>query len=129
MSSVVELTPDNFDNPQKLKNSDPTNKGITIVKYYSPNCIHCINSQPAYEEVAKTLSTDKTFKIAQLDCSKHSDFSEQIGRMLTGFEIKGYPTYIIFVNTLFLQPYNDSRDALRMIEVLSEIRDGLGLLK
>ena len=127
MSSVVELTPDNFDNPLKLKKSDLSNKGITIIKYYSPNCIHCIQSQPEYEGLATVLKNDKSFKVAQIDCSKYSSFISKINGLLTGPKIEGYPTYLIFVNSLFLTVYNGSRDANAMQKVLSIVKTGTGV--
>lgn len=127
MSAVYELSPSDFDNPQKLKKSDASNKGITIVKYYSPNCIHCVNSQPAFEELAKVLKDDKTFKIAQINCNKYGDFVNQTNSLLTGFNVEGYPTYILFVNTLFLSVYSEGRDTETMKAVLNNIKTGSGI--
>ena len=124
MSSVVELTPDNFDNPLKLQKSDSTNKGITIIKYYSPNCIHCINSQPEFEGLATVLKGDNSYKVAQIDCSKYSSFINDANKLLTGPRIEGYPTYLIFVNTLFLTIYNGGRDASTMQNALNIVKTG-----
>mgnify|MGYP001576288495 CR=1 FL=1 len=113
MSDVKEFTPDNFSpkNPQKLSN-DFKDK-ITFVKFYSPGCIHCINSQPEYEKLATALKDDTKYVIAEIDCSKYMDFMKNLQRHnghKYGFKVDGFPTFIIFINTLYFQTYNEGRD-------------------
>lgn len=121
---VVELTASDFDNAQKLKSSDSTNKGIVIVKYYNPKCVHCVNSQPEYIKLADMLKSDASFKVAQLDCTKYQKNMDEVNQLATGFTIERFPTYVIYVNTLFLMVYQGSRDALSIIDELANIKTG-----
>ena len=125
MSNVKELTPTDFvsKNPQKL-NNDYKNK-ITLVKFYSPRCIHCINSQPEYEELATTLKDGTQYSIAEFDCSKYQDFMELLQRGKRhryGYTVDGYPTFIIFVNSLYYETYQDGRDLNSYLNALTNIQ-------
>lgn len=125
MSNVKELTPADFvsKNPQKL-NNDYKNK-ITFVKFYSPGCIHCINSQPEYEQLATTLKDDPQYVIAEIDCTQHQDFMlllQRNKRHKYGYKIDGYPTFIIFVNSLYYETYHDGRDLNSYLNTLANIQ-------
>lgn len=125
MSDIKEFTPDNFvpKNPQKLSN-DYKNK-ITFVKFYSPRCIHCVNSQPDYEKLATTLKDDPQYVIAELDCTKYPDFMTLLQRNKGhkyGYKVDGYPTFIIFVNSLYYETYKESRDLNSYLNTLANIQ-------
>jgi thiol-disulfide isomerase/thioredoxin len=125
MSNVKELTPDDFasKNPQKLNNTYK-NK-ITFVKFYSPGCIHCINSQPEYEELATKLKDDAQYIIAEIDCTKYQDFMGLLQRGKShryGYKVDGYPTFIIFVNSLYYDTYKDGRDLNSYLNTLANIQ-------
>lgn len=125
MSNVKEFTPDDFTskNPQKLSN-DYKNK-ISLVKFYSPRCIHCINSQPEYEELATKLKDDTQYVIAEIDCTKYQDFMgllQRGKRHRYGYKIDGYPTFIIFVNSLYYDTYQDARDLNSYLNTLANIQ-------
>ena len=125
MSDVKEFTPVDFvsKNPQKLIN-DYKGK-ITFVKFYSPGCIHCINSQPEYEKLATTLKDDSQYVIAEFDCTKYPDFMsllQQNKGHKYGYKVKGYPTFIIFVNSLYFQTYNDGRELNNYLNTLANIQ-------
>ncbi|RKF59736.1 Protein disulfide-isomerase A6 [Erysiphe neolycopersici] len=57
----------------------------SIVKFYSPHCIHCKNLVPTYEKVAQKLKG--LAKVAAVNCEKESNqlFCDRIG-------ISGFPT-------------------------------------
>ena len=119
----IEFTPIDFEskNPQKL-NAKYTNS-ITIVKFYSPSCGYCVSSQPDYIKLATVLKDDKKYNIAQFDCSKyeHTDFLNDISNFSYGYKVEGYPTHVIFVNSLFGQYYNGERTANAMSNMLTHI--------
>ena len=58
-----------------------------FVKFYSPNCPHCIKLQPDYIELAKKLQYNKNVIIAEYNL-KENDFD--------WFSIRGYPTLVLF---------------------------------
>lgn len=125
MSNIKEFTPSDFllKNPQKLKD-DYVNK-ITLVKFYSPRCIHCINSQPDYETLATTLKDDSQYTIAEIDCTKYPDFMSLLQRNKGhryGYKVDGYPTFVIFVNSLYYQTYKEARDLNSYLNTLTNIQ-------
>ena len=130
VSNVVEFTVNDFSkkNPQKLSNTYK-NK-IVFVKYYSPRCIHCINSQPDYEKLATQYSSDSNYVIAQFNASANPDFMQTINtnnNLMFGYSVDGYPTFIIFVNTLYFQTYNGSRTVDQFNNTLANISDKLNM--
>ena len=58
-----------------------------FVKFYSPNCPHCIRLAPAFTELAEKLKYNKYIRIAEFNM-KDNDFDL--------FKIRGYPTLIMF---------------------------------
>ena len=58
-----------------------------FVKFYSPNCPHCIRLEPDYKELAEKLKYNKYIRIAEYNL-KDNDFDE--------FRIRGYPTLVMF---------------------------------
>lgn len=123
INSIIDFKPSDFElnNPQKL---DKKYKGqITIVKFYSPTCMHCINSQPEYINLASQLQNDKKYNIAQFDCTVPEN-RELIGKLndfTYGYSVEGYPTYIIFIDTLYLKTYTGDRNANSILNVLQNI--------
>ena len=125
MSNVKELTPADFvsKNPQKL--NDTYKNKITFVKFYSPSCIHCINSQPEYEQLATTLKDDPQYIIAEIDCTANKDFMALLQRNKShkyGYKVEGYPTFIIFVNSLYYETYQEGRDLNSYLNTLANIQ-------
>lgn len=119
----IEFTPADFEagNPQKL--ASKYNNAITIVKFYSPQCGHCVKSQPEYINLAMSLKDNNKYNVAQFDCSKseHNDVLNDITNFTSGYKVEGYPTHIIFVNSLFSQYYNGDRSANSMSSMLTHI--------
>ena len=58
-----------------------------FVKFYSPNCPHCVKLQPTFIELAEKLKYNKYLRIAEYNL-KDNDFD--------WFSIRGYPTLIMF---------------------------------
>ena len=58
-----------------------------FVKFYSPNCPHCIKLEPAFNELAEKLKYNKNLIVAEYNL-KANDFD--------WFRIRGYPTLILF---------------------------------
>ena len=58
-----------------------------FVKFYSPNCPHCVKLKPAFEELADKLRNNKYLRIAEYNL-KDNDFD--------WFPIRSYPTLILF---------------------------------
>ena len=58
-----------------------------FVKFYSPNCPHCVKLKPTFEELADKLKNNKYLRIAEYNL-KDNDFD--------WFQIRSYPTLILF---------------------------------
>ena len=58
-----------------------------FVKFYSPNCPHCVKLKPTFEELADKLRNNKYIRIAEYNL-KDNDFD--------WFQIRSYPTLILF---------------------------------
>jgi thiol-disulfide isomerase/thioredoxin len=119
----IEFTPNDFEsgNPQKL--ASKYNNSVTIVKFYSPSCGYCVSSQPEYINLATLLKEDKKYNIVQFDCSKpeHTGVLNDISNFILGYEVNGYPTHVIFVNSLFYQYYTGERNANSIHNMLTHI--------
>lgn len=121
MSHLIHLTKNDFDSkdPQKLKK-----RGISIVKFYAPWCGYCKSSQPEYDLLSKLAYRD--FNVCMYEADKFLD--EVINKSsLHGFEIKGYPTHIIFVNGLYEETYEGQRTARAMLDRMLQLRTNLSL--
>lgn len=121
MSSVIELTPNDFatNNPQKL-NKKFIGK-VTIVKFYSPQCGHCITSQPEYEKLANALKNDNKYIVGQLNCEVNYELINSLNKFSNGYVVDGYPTHIIFLDSLFFQNYTGKRDMNSILNHLTNI--------
>jgi len=69
---------------QKVVLDSKTN---VFVKFYSPNCPHCIKLEPAFIELAEKLKYNKNLLVAEYNLLAN-DFD--------WFRIRGYPTLIMF---------------------------------
>ncbi|KAF9028838.1 hypothetical protein BGZ52_006498, partial [Haplosporangium bisporale] len=55
------------------------NQGTTFVKFYSPQCGHCIRLAPSWEQAAVehlSLRTSKDFKFAEVNCLIEGDICD-----------------------------------------------------
>jgi protein disulfide-isomerase A1 len=58
-----------------------------FVKFYSPNCPHCVRLEPAFNELAEKLKYNKNLIVAEYNL---------IANDFDWFQIRGYPTLIMF---------------------------------
>jgi thiol-disulfide isomerase/thioredoxin len=120
----IELS--NFDfesngmNMQKLNSS--YNGKLTIVKFYSPTCVYCIESQKDYIDLSYRVNDNETCVVAQFDCTKYPEAIDTLNNFLYGYKVEGYPTYIIFVNSLYYKTYSGGRDVNSMLNELYAIK-------
>ncbi|KAL8540875.1 hypothetical protein ACS0TY_002207 [Phlomoides rotata] len=82
-SSVVVLTPDNFDEIVLDEKKD------VLVEFYAPWCGHCKSLAPIYEKVATAFNLEEDVVIANVDADKYKDIAEKFG-------VSGYPTLKFF---------------------------------
>lgn len=119
---LIELQPSDFESNNFQKLGTQFNKKITIVKFYSPSCGYCIKSQPDYIALADTLKDESSYVVAQLDCSKYSRELQVLNDFLFGYKVEGYPTYVIFINSLYYKIYEGDRSLNSLLNVLSSIK-------
>lgn len=123
-NGLIELSNSDFDsngmNMQKLNSS--YNGKYTIVKFYSPTCGYCVQSQPDYVELSYRLHNDDKYVVAQFDCTKYPEELYTLNNFVYGYKIEGYPTYIIFVNGLYYKTYTGGRDANSMLNELYTVK-------
>jgi thiol-disulfide isomerase/thioredoxin len=79
----IDLSADDFD--------EALNLGPLFVKFYSPNCPHCIRMAPIWDKVASNgpNNPNSAFIVADVDCAAHSDLCNRFG-------VRGVPTMIFF---------------------------------
>ena len=103
---VQEFLPVDFTNLQRL---GKLHRGKTvIVKFYRPDCIHCTNTIDEYNKLAAMVG-DSDFLVAQLNGSEYPDLIQT--NLNYGFTIKGFPTFVIFVDSLYHSTYEGPRTA------------------
>lgn len=116
---MFELTPNDFlDRGQRLASKFSSKP--TIVKFYLPQCGWCKASQPDYVALDKTAGA--YFNVAQMDISKYREWSFDVNNSsVTGYKLKGYPTYAVFVKSTFRTLYNGNRTTSDMLSVLAHL--------
>ncbi|KAJ9049505.1 hypothetical protein DSO57_1023633 [Entomophthora muscae] len=92
LSSVVVLTPDNFDEIVYNKEKD------VFVKFYAPWCGHCKSLAPIYEKVAQDFANEPNVVIAKIDADAHKSIKDKV-------DFSGFPTLKFF-------PRGDSQEAV-----------------
>lgn len=108
-SSVIELTPENYD----IKNKKIIHPKLTdkkgMVAYVAKWCGHCVRFSPVYESVADTLGS--SFPLFYLDCEKYGEFASK------KLNVKGFPTVLyIDRNGKPYKPYQADRTELAILE-------------
>ncbi|GFP87908.1 probable protein disulfide-isomerase a6 [Phtheirospermum japonicum] len=107
-SSVVVLTPDNFDEIVLDEKKD------VLVEFYAPWCGHCKSLASTYEKVAAALKLDEHVVIANLDADQHKDLAEKYG-------VSGYPTLKFFPkNNKAGDDYDGGRDLEDFVTFINE---------
>lgn len=113
-SFVIELTDSDFIGQTLINYQDK----IVLIKFYTTWCGYCTKSIPAYEKLAFILKDDPNFVIAQIDCDKYKDTIDTMNKFNYGFQIKGYPTIIIYKYGKMYKKYEDERDVLHYLKAL-----------
>ncbi|KAL3651333.1 hypothetical protein CASFOL_004335 [Castilleja foliolosa] len=107
-SSVVVLTPDNFDEIVLDENKD------VLVEFYAPWCGHCKSLASTYEKVAAAFKHDEHVVIANVDADQHKDLAEKYG-------VSGYPTLKFFPkNNKAGDDYDGGRDLEDFVTFINE---------
>ncbi|KAJ9185983.1 hypothetical protein P3X46_005548 [Hevea brasiliensis] len=119
-SSVVVLTPDNFDQIVLDETKD------VLVEFYAPWCGHCKQLAPTYEKVATAFKLEEDVIIANLDADKYKDLAEKYG-------VSGYPTLKFFPKSnKGGEDYGGGRDLDDFVTLINDkcgtSRDGKGRL-
>ncbi|XP_071957200.1 thioredoxin domain-containing protein 5-like [Antedon mediterranea] len=94
-SSVDVLTDDTF--------KDSVAKDLTLVKFYAPWCGHCKRLAPTWDTLAEKFDDNDKVSIAKIDCTVHKSTCQQ-------YEVRGYPTLILFKNGKNVEKYSKSRE-------------------
>lgn len=107
-STVISLTPDNFDIKNKKIIHPKLKDKKGMIAYLASWCPHCVKFKPIYESVSDTLGT--SFPLFYLDCEKYSDFARN------KLKVNGYPT-ILYIdrNGKPYKPYQSERTDLAML--------------
>ncbi|PZC76601.1 hypothetical protein B5X24_HaOG204369 [Helicoverpa armigera] len=103
-SSVVDLTPSNFDKLVTDSNE------VWLVEFYAPWCGHCKNLVPEYKKTADALKG--MVKVGALDADQYKSFAKKYG-------VTGFPTIKIFTGSQHT-PYKGSRTASAMVDACLE---------
>ncbi|KAI9081020.1 hypothetical protein K1719_037000 [Acacia pycnantha] len=119
-SSVVVLTPDNFDQVVLDETKD------VMVEFYAPWCGHCKSLAPTYEKVATAFKLEEDVVIANIDSDQYKDIAEKYG-------VSGYPTLKFFPRSNKAgEDYDGGRDLDDFVTFINEksgtSRDGKGQL-
>jgi len=97
-AEIVKLDKSNFEDTVK-------NAPQVMVKYYSPNCPHCIALAPIYEEASKFVRQKNVRVIvAEIDCSANGDICDKE-------KITRYPTLKFYKDGEFKKEFEDKRTA------------------
>ncbi|KAL0903174.1 hypothetical protein M5K25_027531 [Dendrobium thyrsiflorum] len=107
-SSVVILTPENFDQVVHDSNKD------VLVEFYAPWCGHCKMLAPIYEKLANVYKLDEDVVIANLDADKYKDLAEKFG-------VTGFPTLKFFPKTNKAgEDYDGGRDLDAFVSFIND---------
>ncbi|KAG5300839.1 disulfide isomerase [Histoplasma ohiense] len=109
LSSVLDLTPDNFEKVA-LKSGKPG-----LVEFFAPWCGHCKNLAPIYEELAADFSfaSDK-LHISKVDADEHRELGKKFG-------VQGFPTLKWFDGKSDKpEEYNGARDLESLSKFVTE---------
>lgn len=109
-SSVIQLTPRNFDASGKINHPALKNKK-GIICYLASWCGYCVRAKPIIEEVAGILGS--SFPIFYIDNEAYPDFVSKT------LKIKSYPTIRYIDRTG--KPYKDYSSERTVSAMLSDI--------
>jgi len=101
---MMALNDKNFDSQVR---SQPS-----FVKFFVPQCGHCLRLKPLWEKLASTVDSSKV-TIAELDC-------KQNGNLCDREKINGYPSLILYKNGQKAQEYEGKRTVNEMMAFINK---------
>jgi len=101
-SSVVDLDADSID---RFVADEPA----TLVKFYAPWCGHCKRIAEPYALAAERLES----RLGEVDCTRHA-------AVCTRFEVKGYPTVLVFGADGRARKFSGKRTTEAFVEAVHE---------
>ncbi|KAK3612180.1 hypothetical protein CHS0354_016567 [Potamilus streckersoni] len=99
-----------------------TTQDASLVMFYAPWCGHCKKAKPQYQSAADKLLDDKR-SFAAVDCT-----AEENREICTKEEVKGFPTFRLYIKGNFLSVYNGDRteaEFLKFIQNAPTLKDEL----
>jgi protein disulfide-isomerase A6 len=111
-SSVVELTPDNFDT---VVNGDKS----VFVEFFAPWCGHCKNLAPVWDELSEAFKKESNVVIAKVDADAHRDLG-------TRFGVSGFPTLKLFVKGADVTAPTDHNGGRELDDLVQFVNDATG---
>jgi len=108
-SSVVELTPDNFDSVVNGEKS-------VFVEFFAPWCGHCKNLAPVWDELGELYKKESEVVIAKVDADGHKTLGERYG-------VGGFPTLKFFLKGKDVSSpldYNGGRELEDLVKFTNE---------
>jgi len=108
-SSVVELTPDNFDSVVDGSKS-------VFVEFFAPWCGHCKSLAPIWDELGEAMKGQSEVVIAKVDADAHRSLGERYG-------VSGFPTLKLFKkggSTTAPEDFNGGREIDDLVKFVNE---------
>jgi protein disulfide-isomerase A6 len=108
-SSVVELTPENFDSVVDGSKS-------VFVEFFAPWCGHCKNLAPVWDELGEAMKSQSEVVIAKVDADAHRSLGERYG-------VSGFPTLKLFKkggSTTAPEDFNGGREIDDLVKFVNE---------
>ncbi|EPZ33445.1 Thioredoxin domain-containing protein [Rozella allomycis CSF55] len=108
-TEIIEIDPQSF--------SSSISERFHLVKYYSPDCIHCQEFRPIYEQfdekIKKNESLSSTLKLNQVNCKLHNEFCRQMN-------VNGLPTIILYKQGKPVSEFEDYRTVEKLTEFIEK---------
>lgn len=76
---------------------------LLFVKFFAPWCGHCKNMAQDWIDLANKFANAENVIIAEVDCTK-------FGEICSNYDVKGYPTLLLFKDGKRIENYNGGRD-------------------
>jgi len=111
-SSVVELTPDNFDT---VVNGDKN----VFVEFFAPWCGHCKNLAPVWDEFSESMKKEDHVVIAKVDADAHKDLGSRFG-------VSGFPTLKLFKKGGDVHAPMDFNGGRELEDLITFVNDATG---